>query len=120
MLYFNIVGLIIMDDNVSKKVSKRKVLGLLGGFFRPIPFKLFISLFENCVEGGGGLALHRLSRRIDITYSHSNLLVNRLFIGNKLFVCVKIGRENVLTPTNKGKALYNLCKGFKALGGVKK
>lgn len=108
-----------MDDNVSRKVKKEKVFSLLGGFFRPIPFKLFINLFENCVEGGGGLALHRLSRRIDITYSHSSLLVNRLFIGNKLFVCVKRGRENVFTPTKKGEALYVLVKGFKDLYEVK-
>jgi len=112
----------MMENDVSKKkVSKNdKEYFLLGGFFRPIPFKLFLNLYENCIAGGDGLALHRLSRRLDITYSHANLLVNRLFLFHNLFVAEKVGREVVFNPTKKGKKLYLALKEIKKLDGVKR
>ena len=53
--------------------------------------------------------VNKLSKDLDITYSHVHNVLRELQL-KKIITIKKVGRENVITLTDDGKELYNICK----------
>jgi predicted transcriptional regulator len=81
---------------------------------RKKPVNLFLAIDINKSKN-----VQRLSRSVDVTYSHANKLIDK-WIKDKLLTKTKNGRENLIEYTERGyKIKEGLFKLIQEFGGKK-